>query len=250
MTWKKRLSTLIALAAFVSFAAGAQEMTKEEWQKQIQENTAKRDQLKSRLAALQTDVEKLKQQDSDKALALRKCEDEIMAMVGATNETVRSFENEFERLNRRLDELARLSNQDLWSRAKELDDLRAATNDARENKMSAIPEYYDRLQDQLNRLEGLRKSLDAAMMAMTYTVGTWAKDRDCLWNIAKKPTIYDNAFLWPKIWQGNRDQIKNPDIIYPGQKLKVPPKAELTAEENSAVKNYWQKKQAATMDNP
>ena len=78
----------------------------------------------------------------------------------------------------------------------------------------------------------------------TYTVGTWAKDRDCLWNIAKKPKIYDNPFLWPKIWQGNRDQIKNPDLIYQGQKLKIPPKADLTKEEKSAVRKYWSKKNA------
>ena len=77
---------------------------------------------------------------------------------------------------------------------------------------------------------------------MTYTVGTWARDRDCLWNIAKKPKIYANPFLWPKIWQGNRDQIKNPDLIYPGQKLKIPPKADLTKEEKSAERSYWRKK--------
>jgi len=75
-------------------------------------------------------------------------------------------------------------------------------------------------------------------------VGTWAKDRDCLWNIAKKPKIYDNPFLWPKIWQGNRDQIKNPDVIQRGQKLKIPPKAALTKEEKSAVRRYWSKKNA------
>ena len=64
------------------------------------------------------------------------------------------------------------------------------------------------------------------------------------WNIAKKPKIYDNPFLWPKIWQGNRDQIKNPDIIHPGQKLKIPPKADLTKSERTALRSYWAKKQA------
>jgi hypothetical protein len=93
----------------------------------------------------------------------------------------------------------------------------------------------------------LRRSLEASM-ANVYTVGTWAKDRDCLWNIAKKPTIYDNAFLWPKIWQGNRDQITNPDVIHPGQKLKIPAKADLTADEKSAVRGYYQRKQAAMND--
>jgi hypothetical protein len=72
-----------------------------------------------------------------------------------------------------------------------------------------------------------------------------------LWNIARKPTIYDNAFHWPKIWQANRDQIKNPDIIYPGQNLKIPPKAELTAEEKFAARRYGlNRRAAATATNP
>ena len=79
---------------------------------------------------------------------------------------------------------------------------------------------------------------------MTYTVGTWAKDRDCLWNIAKKPKIYDNAFLWPKIWQGNKDKIKNPDVIKKGQVLSIPAKGDLTKEEKAASRSYWSKKSA------
>ena len=88
------------------------------------------------------------------------------------------------------------------------------------------------------------KSLQDALAAQVkvYTVGTWARDRDCLWNIAKKPDIYDNAWLWPKIWQGNRDQIKDPDLIYPGQKLTIPKGDEMSGEDKGAAKGYYQKK--------
>jgi hypothetical protein len=54
-----------------------------------------------------------------------------------------------------------------------------------------------------------------------YTVGTWRENRDCLWNIAKKPEIYNDPFAWPKIWRANMDQIHNPDIIHPGQQLQI-----------------------------
>jgi tetratricopeptide (TPR) repeat protein len=56
----------------------------------------------------------------------------------------------------------------------------------------------------------------------TYIVGTWSTDRECLWNIAKKKDIYDNPWMWTKIWQRNRDKIKNPDIIKPKWVLKIP----------------------------
>jgi hypothetical protein len=85
-------------------------------------------------------------------------------------------------------------------------------------------------------VNGLNATLGGS--SKVYTVGTWSRDRDCLWNISKKPEIYDNAWLWPKIWQGNRDQIKDPDLIYPGQKLKIPPKGELNDEEKAALQRY------------
>ncbi|MEN3013355.1 MAG: LysM peptidoglycan-binding domain-containing protein [Endomicrobiia bacterium] len=43
---------------------------------------------------------------------------------------------------------------------------------------------------------------------------------DCLWNIAKR--FYQNPFLWPNIYEANKHQIRNPDLIYPGQVFILP----------------------------
>ncbi len=45
--------------------------------------------------------------------------------------------------------------------------------------------------------------------------------RDCLWTIAEKPGIYGDSFQWPLLFKANRDQIQDPDLIYPRQVLKV-----------------------------
>lgn len=50
----------------------------------------------------------------------------------------------------------------------------------------------------------------------TYTV----KKGDCLWNIAKK--YYGNGSYYTKIYNANKDKIKNPNLIYPGQVLALP----------------------------
>ncbi len=42
---------------------------------------------------------------------------------------------------------------------------------------------------------------------------------DTLWNISGKEL--GDPFLWPKVWQENRE-IANPDKIYPGQKIRIP----------------------------
>ena len=45
---------------------------------------------------------------------------------------------------------------------------------------------------------------------------------DSLSKIAKRE--YGDANEWPKIFEANKDIIKDPDKIQPGQKLKIPPK--------------------------
>ena len=51
----------------------------------------------------------------------------------------------------------------------------------------------------------------------TYVV----QEGDSLSKIAKR--VYGNANSWRKIFEANRDSIENPDLIYPGQTLKIPP---------------------------
>ena len=55
-----------------------------------------------------------------------------------------------------------------------------------------------------------------ATTSRTYTV----KRGDCLWNIAKK--YYGKGNQYTKIYNANRDKIKNTNLIYPGQVLTIP----------------------------
>jgi hypothetical protein len=50
----------------------------------------------------------------------------------------------------------------------------------------------------------------------TYTVVSG----DCLWKIAQR--FYGNGTLWPRIYDANRDKIKNPNLIFPAQVFIVP----------------------------
>ncbi len=50
------------------------------------------------------------------------------------------------------------------------------------------------------------------------------KKGDTLWDISDSKL--DDFFLWPKLWKVN-PQIKNPDRIYPGDKIRIPSREEL-----------------------
>ena len=52
--------------------------------------------------------------------------------------------------------------------------------------------------------------------AQTYTV----KSGDSLSKIAKH--FYGDGSKWHRIYEANRDKIKNPDLIHPGQELTIP----------------------------
>ena len=49
------------------------------------------------------------------------------------------------------------------------------------------------------------------------------KKGESLWVIASYEETYGNPLMWPLIYQSNRDKIKDPDWIYPGQVFTIPP---------------------------
>ena len=53
-----------------------------------------------------------------------------------------------------------------------------------------------------------------------YRVVYREKLKDCLWRISEK--YYGTPWRWKKIYEANRDRIKDPDLIYPGWLLKIP----------------------------
>ena len=61
-------------------------------------------------------------------------------------------------------------------------------------------------------------------VTQVYTVRLIPERRESLWRIAEYDFIYGNPWLWPKIWHRNRKLIQNPDLIFPGWQLYIPPR--------------------------
>ncbi|HLZ72573.1 MAG TPA: LysM peptidoglycan-binding domain-containing protein [Dehalococcoidia bacterium] len=43
---------------------------------------------------------------------------------------------------------------------------------------------------------------------------------DCLWAIAQR--YYGDGSLWPLLYAANADKVYNPNLIYPGEVLRLP----------------------------
>ncbi len=59
----------------------------------------------------------------------------------------------------------------------------------------------------------------------SYNVG----EGETLWTISAHPKVYSEGLLWPLLYQANRDQIKDPRQIFPGQALSI--RRDMTKEE-------------------
>ncbi len=218
-------------------------MTEEQAVEKIRQLEQRAGELKRQESTLDAQLAEKNRLLAQKQSDHERCIDELYALVGATRADVEAYEARLRRLENNINELLRLSPMDLLARKSEVDEAEREYSALAGNKISLLPAFYDRVQRIGENIKVLRDTLSRA--EKTYTVGTWSKDRDCLWNIAKKPDIYGDAFRWPKIWQKNRDQIRNPDLIYPGQVLKIPAPAPLTPEEESAARKYYRQKREA-----
>jgi hypothetical protein len=65
---------------------------------------------------------------------------------------------------------------------------------------------------------------ETAMVAeeSPYLGGYLVVSGDNLWNIAGQDTVYSNPFMWPLIYKANSGQIKDADMIHPGQYFYIP----------------------------
>jgi chromosome segregation ATPase len=186
---------LVFAFAFLSgISAFAQEkMTPEQADLKIKDLTSQVNSLKAKNKQIDADIEKLKSDLASKEADLNKCGDDIYTLIGATKEQVEAFRQKLSGTEKKIDELSRLSNLDLFNRKSEVDDVQKQVDELKGSKIGLLPEFYDRVQALQGKVENLRQAL--AKAEKSYTVGTWSKDRDCLWNISKKADIYDNPLM-------------------------------------------------------
>ena len=112
---------------------------------------------------------------------------------------------EDEKKRRAAEEAARIDEERLMIQAAEAED--------KLRKQQQLKAIQEKQQAAAAKLESAPKELPAV-----YTV----RRGETLPQIAARSEIYNDASLWPLIYRSNRDQIRNPKQLWPGQSLKIP----------------------------
>ena len=200
--------------------------------------------LESQLAALNSDVNEEKAKLASLTSQLDDCNKAIYELLGINEQDVNNFRERLGAIEARTRQMQRMTDEQLSKKISDIEVLWNDLNALRKEKTALLPEFYDRV---VGLSKDIKQLLERArnFRGNSYVVGTWKKDRACLWNIAGSGEIYNDPFMWPKIWQANTDQIRNPDLIYPGQVLNIPPPGPKTDEELRAERLYYRQKREA-----
>jgi nucleoid-associated protein YgaU len=83
--------------------------------------------------------------------------------------------------------------------------------------IAALPEIAAKMTTIFNLLGEIGSRIDQPV-----TIDYKVRKGDNLWNISKKSNIYADPYMWPRIYRANRDEINDPDVIYPKQNLAIP----------------------------
>jgi nucleoid-associated protein YgaU len=218
----KKTLTLAIASLFVAASAYAQypeDFTKDQADSTIKLRHTEIGDLQSQIATTKASADKANADLGMRMSQNTKCLDDLYAMLGSDRNGYNAYREQLSRDESELSSLRQMSPAQQGQMADRIKTLEDRIRADRGNKLVLIPDHMRRVSTLSQNFIQMKKGMVPANMM--YTVGTWKKDRDCLWNIAKKPDIYNDPFAWPKIWHANRDLIHNPDRIQPGWQLTI-----------------------------
>jgi len=140
-------------------------------------------------------------------------------------------------------ELIKLKERQIAEERKRLAELAARAEEERLAREAAEAVERQRIQEQLKAAEeaAVAKSPTTIRETLPPQPAIYSVRRgETLPQIAARSEIYNDSSLWPLIYRANRDQIRDPKQLWPGQTLKIP--RHFTREEAIEAKRYSGKK--------
>jgi LysM repeat protein len=211
----------LALALVISLCSVSQaqenKMTREEYVAQMADLQQREAAAQQQIETLNGQIDDLSEQSNSCDLAIADLNDQIRTLVDASDTQIEAFSNRLDAIIGQLEGLLSLAPEVLIQRKGEAKALAAEVVDMKSNKIAAIPEMAEKLA----RIDALLSQIKARI-AQPVTIDYTVERGDNLFNIAKKESVYDDPYMWPRIYRANKEDIKDPDMIFPEQILAVP----------------------------
>jgi len=194
--------------------AQEEKITKEEYQQQLLEWQQRENKAKTALNDCENDLSGLKSQLEQLTTQIEDTKQQIYSILGTNQAGIDNFISELQRIKNQLQGLVNLSKEDKWARKDEIEGLERRVREMEQSKIAKLPAAASELSE-INAL--LNRILPLEPPIQIYTV----ERGDYLWKISGKQEIYGDPYQWIRIYTFNRDQISDPDLIYPDQKFKI-----------------------------
>lgn len=228
------VSALVALAIMlaVSLSFAQEKMTMEEYNAQLAEWQKREADAKAAITTTEQEIEELKTEIAQTEEGTKKEWQEIYALLGVTEGDVNDYRNNLDGLESEVDGLASLPPEELFKHRKEIDELEAKLAGLKENNTYLLSEMQNKVAEIEGKIMALRNSMPKAV----YDEYTVIKG-DYLWKIAGKEDIYADPYQWMRVYTYNKDQIKDPNLIYAEQIFKI--QRDVGPNEYLVVKGDW-----------
>ena len=116
----------------------SQELTKEQWQQEMSQFKAKRDELKSKLDKFKNDVNSLQDAAKKHDADLIACNDDILKLLGVTQAEYDAFLSELKNYENRTTEIMRLSDEELLKYSGEVEKMNNRVNEMAKHKIAFV----------------------------------------------------------------------------------------------------------------
>ena len=168
---------------------------------------------------LEGEIEELKEQLNELNIEVA----ELMAILGITEESLAALRERLRYYQSQLNNWERMSDDELWRNARAFTELREDYYAARQTREARLPEFQRDITELNRRFIAVGESVERARRTSGYYEDNYSVQRgDSLSRIAGYDFIYNDSSRWPIIFRANRDQITNPNLIHPGQNLRIP----------------------------
>jgi nucleoid-associated protein YgaU len=217
MTVKSFLTFFVLSLLLIVGSLWAQEkMTMEQYNAQLQDYQTREANAKKAADACATECDRIKGEIASTQSQTDAVWNEILTSIGTNQSGVDSYRSDLRSLEAQVNGLLALSPEELLKRRDEIKVVEDKLAELKKNRISALTEMQNSIATIDGKITQAKNKMPKALYDMyNVVVG------DYLWKISGKKDIYADPMKWMRIYSYNKDQIKDPDVIYPDQKFKV-----------------------------